>query len=119
MDDFIEVDPDDQDEIEDRRARQQKQKARLQGAKQRGAGRKAGFGAAAAMAASSGSLTGINREAWEEISEIFGNGDDFAWAMEEEDDPTMTGLGAADAAGKKEPTLRDVRLSVYAGERAS
>lgn len=81
MDDFIADEDDEEDGARERR----QQKAQQQGAK----GKKRYKG-----------LKGIDREAWEEISDIFGTGDEYAWAMEL--DPTEEEIAL-------EPQLTDVR----------
>lgn len=43
----------------------------------------------------------LDRDAWEEISDIFGTGDEYAWAME---------LDPTDADVSKKPDLADVRI---------
>jgi transcription elongation factor SPT6 len=70
MADFIEDDEDEGDG-----AAQQREKAPKASSAFRGA--RTGFGGAAA---------GVSQEAWEEIQEIFGNGDDYRWAMDLEED---------------------------------
>lgn len=74
MDDFIEMsDEDDQGQAGTRKPR----------APQKSNRRRAHVGGktAAALMGGRGALPGVSKEAWEEISEIFGNGEDYAWAM--------------------------------------
>ncbi|TKY90444.1 hypothetical protein EX895_000442 [Sporisorium graminicola] len=77
LDDFIEEDEDDEemqgldeDEREARRQerREEKRRARMSGS------------------AADPAKAGIDREAWDEIHEIFGNGEDYFWALEDEDE---------------------------------
>lgn len=95
---FIEDDTDDSrseagDSDEDDEARRQ----RKRDAKRREKGeRKKRRGAGLGM----GRVEGITQEAWQEVAEVFGNGQDYAWAMEDDDED--------DKDGKKE--LKDVRL---------
>lgn len=77
LDDFIEEDEDeeemrdlDEEEREARRREKREEKRRA---------RMSGIAADPAKA-------GIDREAWDEIHEIFGNGEDYYWALEEDDD---------------------------------
>lgn len=86
LDDFI-ADEDDEDDAAARAER--RERARQKGAK----GKKKFKG-----------LAGIDREAWEEISDIFGTGDEYAWAMEL--DPTEEEVA-------KEPQLTDVRALLH------
>lgn len=44
---------------------------------------------------------GVSKETWTEIQEIFGNGDDYLWALTLEDGDVV----------KPDQTLRDVRTS--------
>ncbi|KAN0066079.1 Transcription elongation factor spt6 [Thecaphora frezii] len=77
LDDFIEEDEDeeemrdlDEEEREARRRerREEKRRARMSGS------------------AADPAKAGIDREAWDEIHEIFGNGEDYYWALEEDDE---------------------------------
>lgn len=77
LDDFIEEDEDDEEmqglDEEEREARRQqrreeKRKARLSGS------------------AADPAKAGIDHEAWDEIHEIFGNGEDYFWALEDEEE---------------------------------
>ncbi|KPV77863.1 uncharacterized protein RHOBADRAFT_34071 [Rhodotorula graminis WP1] len=93
---FIEDDTDDSrseagDSDEDDEARRQ----RKRDAKRREKGeRKKRRGAGLGM----GRVEGITQEAWQEVAEVFGNGQDYAWAMEDDDED--------DKDGKKE--LKDI-----------
>lgn len=68
------------DDEGDRAARKQAKKKARQAEKSRakGKGRRAGFGA--------GFVEGITAEAWQEVTDVFGNGQDYAYALEEEGD---------------------------------
>lgn len=77
LDDFIEEDEDDEemqgldeDEREARRQerREEKRRARMSGS------------------AANPAKAGIDAEAWDEVHEIFGNGEDYAWALQDEDE---------------------------------
>ncbi|EPQ32196.1 uncharacterized protein PFL1_00393 [Pseudozyma flocculosa PF-1] len=77
LDDFIEEDEDeeemrdlDEEEREARRRerREEKRRARMSGS------------------AADPAKAGIDREAWDEIHDIFGNGEDYYWALEEDDE---------------------------------
>ncbi|GAA5929376.1 chromatin-remodeling histone chaperone SPT6 [Sporobolomyces koalae] len=91
---FIEDDTDesgrgsdeDSDEGERRRRRKEKQKKR----DSRKQGGRKGFGM--------GSVEGITAEAWQEVAEVFGTGQDYAWAMEEDEEDST----------KKEKNLKDI-----------
>ena len=85
MDDFIEEDPLTAEEAAMKRERDRIRQERL---KRAGKGTRMG--------------AGVSKEVWEEIQDIFGNGTDYAWALEY--DPNE--------GDKPEPTLRDVRLSL-------
>ncbi|KAK4704537.1 transcription elongation factor SPT6, partial [Phenoliferia sp. Uapishka_3] len=65
------------DSEDDRRSRKQKQKKRTKTKKARGPGR-SGFGA--------GMVEGITAEAWQEVTDVFGNGADYADALEDDID---------------------------------
>lgn len=78
MDDFIEVDPLDEDDDGGRQERRRPAPA-AKGNNRRRANM--GGKTAAALMGGRGALPGVSKEAWEEISEIFGNGEDYAWAM--------------------------------------
>ncbi|GAA5910779.1 hypothetical protein JCM8208_003560, partial [Rhodotorula glutinis] len=86
---FIEDDTDDSrseagDSDEDDEARRQ----RKRDAKRREKGeRKKRRGAGLGM----GRVEGITQEAWQEVAEVFGNGQDYAWAMEDDDDDEKDG----------------------------
>lgn len=54
-----------------------------------------------------GRVEGITSEAWGEVAEVFGNGQDYGWAMEDEDEG---GAGARGEDGEeKAKELKDVR----------
>jgi len=78
---------DDSDEEASNRRRKRKEKQKKRESRKTG-GRK-GFGM--------GSVEGITAEAWQEVAEVFGTGQDYAWAMEEEEEK-----------GAKEKDLKDV-----------
>ncbi|PWN50172.1 hypothetical protein IE53DRAFT_107949 [Violaceomyces palustris] len=89
LDDFIEEDEDeeemrdlDEEEREARRKekREEKRRARMSGA------------------SADPAKAGIDREAWEDIHEIFGNGDDYAWALDDEGEE----IGEAEKKAKME-----------------
>ncbi len=80
LDDFIEEDEDDEemqgldeDEREARRQerREEKRRARMSGS------------------AANPAKAGIDAEAWDEVHEIFGNGEDYAWALQDEDEDIL------------------------------
>ncbi|GAA5941800.1 hypothetical protein JCM1841_000342, partial [Sporobolomyces salmonicolor] len=79
---FIEDDSDESarsgasDEDSDDRAARRKRKDKKR--KERKAGGRKGFGM--------GMVEGITAEAWQEVAEVFGNGQDYAWAMEDDED---------------------------------
>ncbi|GAA5947807.1 hypothetical protein JCM3765_001092 [Sporobolomyces pararoseus] len=80
---FIEDDTDDDsargsDEDSDEGARRRKRKEKQKKRDQRKAGGRKGFGM--------GSVEGITAEAWQEVAEVFGTGQDYAWAMEEDEE---------------------------------
>lgn len=78
---------------DDRAARKAMKKKQRQKEKTKGRGRRAGFGA--------GFVEGITAEAWQEVTDVFGNGTDYAYALED------------DAENQGEKELKDVRLSLY------
>lgn len=92
LDDFIEDDEDeefqglDEEQREERRKerREERRKARLSGARV------------------DPLKAGIDPEAWDEIHDIFGNGEDYAWALAEEDEEE-------DAGAKAKMEYKDVR----------
>lgn len=66
----------DSDEDEDTR---RKRRDRKRASDKRGkGGRRAGFGA--------GFVEGITAEAWQEVTDVFGNGQDYAFALEDDDE---------------------------------
>lgn len=67
----------DRDDARERRNRKQKERERrkAEGAAKR---RRGGLGG--------GRLEGVSVEAWQEVAEVFGNGQEYAWAMEDEDE---------------------------------
>ena len=80
---FIEDDTDDDsargsDEDSDEGARRRRRKEKQKKRDQRKAGGRKGFGM--------GSVEGITAEAWQEVAEVFGTGQDYAWAMEEDEE---------------------------------
>lgn len=82
----------DRDDARERRNRKQKERERrkAEGAAKR---RRGGLGG--------GRLEGVSVEAWQEVAEVFGNGQEYAWAMEDEDEDEP-----------KPKDLKDVRCSV-------
>lgn len=93
---FIEDDTDDDsqrgsDEDSDDGARRRKRKEKQKKKESRKQGGRKGFGM--------GSVEGITAEAWQEVAEVFGTGQDYAWAMEEDEQ-----------TGGKEKDLKDVSL---------
>ncbi|GAA5941848.1 hypothetical protein JCM1841_005666, partial [Sporobolomyces salmonicolor] len=64
------------DEDRDDRAARRKRKDKKR--KERKAGGRKGF--------DMGMVEGITAEAWQEVAEVFGNGQDYAWAMEDDED---------------------------------
>lgn len=99
MGDFIE-DEDESDEDGENRRLGGSQARRRPGAGRKGApARRGGFGIGHAIA--SGGLKGFSAEMWEEINEIFGNSEDYAWAMDEPDSLTA----------HKKIDMADVRIS--------
>lgn len=102
LDDFIEEDEDDdemqgldEDEREARRQqrREEKRKARMSGS------------------AADPAKAGIDREAWDEIHEIFGNGEDYYWALEDDDED------AFDAENKNKMEYKDIFEPAQIAER--
>ncbi|SPO19824.1 probable Transcription elongation factor SPT6 [Ustilago trichophora] len=77
LDDFIEEDEDDEEmqglDEEEREARRQERREEKRRARMSGS-------------AADPAKAGIDREAWDEIHEIFGNGEDYFWALEDEDE---------------------------------
>lgn len=77
LDDFIEEDEDDDEmqglDEEEREARRQQRREEKRRARMSGS-------------AADPAKAGIDREAWDEIHEIFGNGEDYFWALEDEDE---------------------------------
>ncbi len=61
----------DDDERRARRRREKKERRKGKGA------RRAGFG--------SSMVEGIGQEAWQEVTDVFGNGQDYAYALEEDE----------------------------------
>lgn len=93
---FIEDDTDEDsargsDEDSDEGARRRKRKEKQKKREQRKAGGRKGFGM--------GSVEGITAEAWQEVAEVFGTGQDYLWAMEEDEEDRV-----------KEKDLKDVSL---------
>lgn len=87
MDDFIEDNDSGEDRSDDDESRAAATKrARAAKKKDRGLG---GFNL--------GMMEGLTPEMWNEVTEVFGNGADYAWALEE------------DAEDKPERGLKDVR----------
>ncbi|BGP40634.1 Transcription elongation factor spt6 [Rhodotorula kratochvilovae] len=80
-------DSDEDDEARRQRRRDKKAKQKADRKKRRGAG-----------LGMMGRIDGITQEARQEVAEVFGNGQDFAWAMEDDDEE--------DKDGKKE--LKDI-----------
>ncbi|GAA5884415.1 hypothetical protein JCM3774_006395, partial [Rhodotorula dairenensis] len=73
------------DDARERKSRKQKERERRKaerGAAAAGGKRKRGFGGGLG----GGRLEGVSIEAWQEVAEVFGNGQEYAWAMEDEDD---------------------------------
>ncbi|CCF53902.1 hypothetical protein NDA14_000064 [Ustilago hordei] len=77
LDDFIEEDEDDDEmqglDEEEREARRQERREQKRRARMSGS-------------AADPAKAGIDREAWDEIHEIFGNGEDYFWALEDEEE---------------------------------
>lgn len=79
-------DSDDGDDAR-RRKRREKQKAKESRGRAKG-GRRAGFGA--------GFVEGITAEAWQEVTDVFGNGQDYAFALDDEEDDEKEAKGLQD-----------------------
>ncbi|GAA6054598.1 hypothetical protein JCM3770_000071 [Rhodotorula araucariae] len=73
-------DSDEDDEARRQRRREKKARQKADRKKRRGAG-----------LGMMGRVEGITQEAWQEVAEVFGNGQDFAWAMEDDDDEAKDG----------------------------
>lgn len=77
LDDFIEEDEDDEEmqglDEEEREAKRQQRREEKRRARMSGS-------------AADPAKAGIDREAWDEIHEIFGNGEDYFWALQDEEE---------------------------------
>lgn len=89
----------DRDDARERRNRKQKERERRKAEGGAAKRRRGGLGG--------GRLEGVSVEAWQEVAEVFGNGQEYAWAMEDEDEDEP-----------KPKDLKDVRLFLLSLARA-
>lgn len=98
LDDFIEEDefPDDEPTHLASKAKKRKDKAsrssQVHSGRQKQAGR--------LMGALAPDVSGITKESWSEVIEVFGNGDDYAWALEVEENEDVILDGDPDIDGE-------------------
>ncbi|MBW0479878.1 hypothetical protein O181_019593 [Austropuccinia psidii MF-1] len=87
LDDFIEEDEFPEEEVPALASKSHKRKEKTVTFSQHSTGIQKQAGRL--MGALAPDLTGISKESWEEVIEVFGNGDDYAWAFEAEDNEEL------------------------------
>ncbi|CAO1630576.1 unnamed protein product [Parajaminaea phylloscopi] len=118
MDDFIDDDDDESDEEMDdmdEDEREERRRERRERKKAEKAARRAGRGGFAG--GMDPNKAGIDEDAWEEINDIFGDGQDYAWAFRkgdlsedegEQDEEMVDEDGVALEGGKKKVEFKDI-----------